>query len=127
MPEECNREGASPIESAAAQDWAKGTLRSWYVEPRPVLRAGALIVGIHAAHVTCQEWGAGQPEPNAGGTAGILECLKKRQDPVPEYDFVCIPGRDFLMRGTPRRTPGAAYSPTRNPYRKPIHLYAEMR
>lgn len=34
------------------------------------------------------------PVPNAGGTAGpVFEQL----DPVPEYNFVCIPGRDFLM------------------------------
>ena len=59
----------------------------------------ALKVGVHAAHVTCQEWGAGLPEPNAGGTAGILIVDIKQYDPVPEYDFVRIPGRDFLMPG----------------------------
>ena len=32
MPEKCDRKGASPTESAAGQDWAKGTLRSWYTE-----------------------------------------------------------------------------------------------
>ena len=32
LPAEADRNMASPTESAAIQDWAKGTLRSWYAE-----------------------------------------------------------------------------------------------
>ena len=73
MPEECNRKGASPTESAAAQDWIKGTLWSWYIEAART----RLIVGISVVHVTYIERGAGSagqfaagPGLNAGGTAG---------------------------------------------------------
>ena len=59
MSEKCNRKGASPTESAAAQDWIKGTLWSWYIEA--VLPEGdatgleGLIVGISVAYVTCEK------------------------------------------------------------------------
>ena len=47
MPEKCDRKGASPTESAAGQDWAKGTLRSWYTEAAFADGDGRkLIVGI---------------------------------------------------------------------------------
>ena len=86
MPEKCDRKGASPTESAAGQDWAKGTLRSWYTEA--AFADGdwrQLIVGISVGiryvqrveedPVSARQYLCGAHDPgvlNAGGTAGIL-------------------------------------------------------
>ncbi len=83
MPEKCDRKGASPTESAAMQDWAKGTLWSWYAEmtsrhirrTRYVQRVGVL------------------KDSNAGGTAGDCMFLSR-----PGMQL-CIPGTGFFVPG----------------------------
>ena len=90
MPEKCDRKGASPTESAAIQDWAKGTLWSWYAEmtSRHIRRTRY----VHREGIP-SAFKKGAEDLNAGGTAG------NRHDSVPSRNAtVHSEGGTFLLR-----------------------------
>ena len=82
MPEKCDRKGASPTESAAIQDWAKGTLWSWYAEitSRHIRRTRY----VHREGIP-SAFKKGAEDLNAGGTAG------NRHDQSRPGMQLCIP------------------------------------
>ena len=116
MPEKCDRKGASPTESAAGQDWAKGTLRSWYTEA--AFADGdwrQLIVGISVGiryvqrveedPVSAAPHTRGRHDPgvlNAGGTAGILIWTKGQASKQRADASVCVCAR-LLWEGNDSR------------------------